>query len=57
MTQTERKQREAVVPPCPLYEEGFLGNCEGCTQRVDCILLTILQRVERIEASIEKLAY
>ena len=57
MTQTERKQREAVVPTCPLDQEGFLGNCDGCTQRVDCILLTILQRVERIEVSIEKLAY
>lgn len=57
MTQTDRKLREAVVPPCPLYEEGFLGYCEGCTRRVDCILLTILQRVEQIEMRIEKLAY
>ena len=57
MTQTERKQTVAVVPTCPLYEEGFLGNCEGCAQRVDCILLTILQRVEQLEISIEKLSY
>ena len=57
MTQTESKKREAVVPACPLYQDGFVGNCEGCAQRTDCILLTVLQRVERIEMRLEKLAY
>lgn len=57
MTQTERKERESVVPMCPLYEEGFVGYCEDCTSRVDCMLLTILARLEQIEARLERLAY
>lgn len=57
VTQTESKEREAVVPTCPLYEEGFLGYCEGCTSRVDCMLLTVLARLEQIEERLERLTY
>ncbi|MDY6918117.1 MAG: hypothetical protein SVP26_09290 [Chloroflexota bacterium] len=57
MTQTKREEKEAVVPACPLYQDGFVGYCEGCAQRTDCILLTVLQRVEQIEMRLERLAY
>jgi hypothetical protein len=41
---------------CPLNDGCSLGNCEFCSQKMDCILLAILQKVESLERVIEKMA-
>ena len=41
---------------CPLNDGCSLGNCEFCSQKMDCILLAILQKVESLELVIEKIA-
>ena len=41
---------------CPLNDGCSLGNCEFCSQKMDCILLAILQKVERLERVIEGVA-
>ena len=40
---------------CPLNDGCSLGNCEFCSQKMDCILLAILQKVESLERVIEKM--
>jgi hypothetical protein len=38
------------------YNEGCLaGNCDFCGQKTDCIFLSILKKVTRLENIIEKL--
>jgi hypothetical protein len=42
----------------PAYQnnEGCLtGNCDFCSQKTDCIFLSILKKVTRLESIIEKL--
>jgi hypothetical protein len=41
---------------CPLDEGCNLDNCKFCAQKMDCILLAILQKVESIERRMEKVA-
>lgn len=41
---------------CPLDKECSLGNCEFCSQKADCVLLAILQKVANLERVIENLA-
>ena len=41
---------------CPLNNGCSLGNCEFCSQKMDCVLLAILQKVESLERVIEKMA-
>jgi hypothetical protein len=41
---------------CPLNDGCSLGNCEFCSQKADCVLLAILQKVESLERVIERLA-
>jgi hypothetical protein len=41
---------------CPLNDECYSGNCELCDQKMDCVLLTILQKVESLERVIEQMA-
>jgi hypothetical protein len=40
---------------CPLNNGCSLGNCEFCSQKTDCILMAILQKVERLKLAMEKL--
>lgn len=40
---------------CPHYRKDFSGYCEGCNQRGDCMLRTILRKVESLEAKVEEL--
>jgi len=37
---------------CPLKEGCFPGNCKFCDQRMDCILLTILQKLDQLEIAL-----
>ena len=41
---------------CPLNGGCSLGNCEFCSQKMDCILLAILKKVESLERVMERLA-
>jgi hypothetical protein len=56
MTETAKQPKESVISTCPLYEKEFSGYCEGCNQRVDCMLLALLRKVEHIETKIENLS-
>jgi len=40
---------------CLLNNGCSLGNCEFCSQKADCVLLAILQKVETLERVIERL--
>ncbi len=40
---------------CPHYQKDFSGYCEGCNQRGDCMLQTLLHKVESLETKIEDL--
>jgi len=39
---------------CPLKDGCSLGNCKFCSQKMDCILVAILQKVESLEHVIEE---
>ena len=39
---------------CPLDDGCNSGNCQFCEQKMDCVLLAILQKVENLERIIEK---
>lgn len=41
---------------CPLNNECASSNCEFCSQKADCVLLAILQKVANLERVIENLA-
>jgi len=41
---------------CPLNNGCSLGNCEFCSQKADCVLLALLQKVETLERVIERVA-
>ena len=41
---------------CPLNDGCSLGNCQFCEQKMDCVLLAILQKVANLENTIEKIA-
>ena len=43
---------------CPLDCGCYsgIGNCKFCSQKMDCILMAILQKVESIELVLEKMA-
>ena len=43
---------------CPLASGCYsgIGNCKFCSQKADCILLAILQKMENLERVIEKMA-
>ena len=56
MKKTTKRLIEANILPCPLYQKEFSGYCEGCNQRLDCIVLAILRKVEYIEAKIDRLS-
>lgn len=56
MADTAGQPKEFVISTCPLYGEEFSGHCEDCNQRVDCMLLALLRKVEHIETKIESLA-
>ena len=49
MKETTGQFEEVGLPTCSLYQEGFTGNCECCGQRVECILLSILRKVQYLE--------
>ena len=44
------------MPACPFNEGCLSGNCEFCSQKTDCVLLAILQKVENLELAIENMA-
>lgn len=50
------KQAGLTEGTCPLYAKDFSGYCEDCVQRGDCMLKTILHKVETLEARIEQLS-
>jgi hypothetical protein len=37
---------------CPLESGCNLSNCEFCEQKMDCILLSILKKVEKLESMV-----
>jgi len=41
---------------CPLDDGCYSGNCEFCSQKMDCVLLAILKKVENLESIIERMA-
>lgn len=41
---------------CPFDDGCYRGNCEFCSQKVDCVLLAILQKVANLERIMEKIA-
>lgn len=54
MTNHTERPGEINSLPCPLYQHGFTGHCEVCIQRVDCILLSIFNKVECLEKNNRK---
>jgi len=40
---------------CPLDMHGYPGNCAFCSQKDDCVLLTILQKVQDLETAVQQL--
>ena len=44
------------MPDCPLYEGFNSDNCQFCSQKTDCMLLVILEKIANIESVIEKIA-
>lgn len=49
-----RQTKKQLFGPCPLYQDGFSGPCEGCVQRTECILLTVLHKVESLESKFHR---
>jgi hypothetical protein len=47
--------KERLFQPCPLYEEGFVGRCKECLERQECILLTVLGTLQKIETKLNGL--
>ena len=41
---------------CPLNNGCYSGNCEFCSQKMDGVLLAILQKVVNLERAIKKMA-
>ena len=41
------------IRPCPLYEEGFTNHCTDCFERQECIMLTVLGKLQRLENRID----
>ena len=41
---------------CPLNEGCYLSNCQFCDKKMDCVLLAILQKVEKLESAMEEMA-
>lgn len=43
---------------CPLDNgcSSGIANCKFCDRKMDCVLLAILQKVEKLESVIEKMA-
>ena len=40
----------------PVNQGCSLSNCQFCDQKMDCVLLAILQKVEKLESAIEEMA-
>ncbi len=40
---------------CPIKESCYPGNCQFCDQRMDCILLAILQKLEKLEVALSEI--
>ncbi|MFA5317805.1 MAG: hypothetical protein WC369_10355 [Dehalococcoidales bacterium] len=39
---------------CPLDNMCALGNCEFCSQKEDCVLLAIFQKITKLELIMAK---
>ncbi len=55
MRETAGKQPVTTGWTCSHYEKDFSGYCEGCNQRADCMLQTILHKMESLEAKVAAL--
>jgi hypothetical protein len=53
MLRTSEKMAESHLQPCPLYEEGFTGGCKDCFDRQECIMLTVLGKLQSLEAKLD----
>jgi hypothetical protein len=42
-----------VYKPCPLFEEEFTGPCQNCNQRVECMMLTVLRKLDSLEQRLD----
>ena len=40
----------------PVSQGCSLGNCQFCENNMDCVLLSILQKIESLENALEKVA-
>ena len=56
METTVEKTTKMLFQSCPLYEEGFTGRCSDCGMRQECIMLTVLDKLQVIEIKLNNLA-
>lgn len=56
MMRTTETMAEKLFQPCPLYEEGFTGRCKDCGERQECIMLTVLGKLQMIDAKLNTMA-
>jgi hypothetical protein len=47
MTVSAQEQKKVTGHTCPNYQPDFSGYCQECYQRTDCMLRTVLRKLER----------
>ncbi len=56
MEKTAERTERKLYQPCPLYEEGFGGRCKECGERQECIMLTVLGKLQSIDNKLSDLS-
>ncbi|MCR4393144.1 MAG: hypothetical protein NUV31_02110 [Dehalococcoidales bacterium] len=47
--------REGQMNNCQLRDKNFQGYCEGCNERVYCMLSELMQKISELEAKLNHL--
>lgn len=37
---------------CPMKDKNYLGNCEYCSERTDCMIREMMERLATLEAAV-----
>jgi hypothetical protein len=40
---------------CPLKDNNYVGNCEFCNERMDCMMREIMQKLESLETTVAQM--
>jgi len=55
MKELEVKVSEQIENTCPHYHSDFSGRCEDCGLRTDCMMKTVLRKLQSLESMIAEL--